>query len=155
MITKTEAMRQAHQENVLLSLGFTFEEARNLRRISMALRRWFERECGIDGGAIERDPDTGRPYWISEDNGRGPRRRWPVADRETGALKRLGAIMAARNSRTPPLSVVMLPDRAAPDTLTAYIQTDPRGAALYILRPGDVPEGKDPGAYYTRGICIY
>lgn len=143
MTTKKEAMRQTHQENALLSLGFTREEAHNLRRISMTLRRWFELECGIDGGAIERDPDTDRPYWISEDNGRGPRRRWPVADRETGARKRLGAIMAARNGRTPP------------ETLGAYIQTDPRGAALYILRPGDVPEGKDPGAYYNRGICVY
>jgi hypothetical protein len=39
--------------------------------------------------------------------------------------------------------------------VTPYIQTDPRGAALYILRPGDVPEGKDAGAYYNRGICVY
>lgn len=36
-----------------------------------------------------------------------------------------------------------------------YVQTDPRGVSLYILRPGDVPEGKDSDAYYTRGICIY
>lgn len=146
MTTKKEAMRQTHQENALLSLGFTREEADKLRRISMTLRRWFELECGIDGGAIERDPDTDRPYWISEDNGRGPRRRWPVADRETGARKRLGAIIHARNIRQP---------RAEDPLLSAYIQTDPRGAALYILRPGDVPEGKDPGAYYNRGICVY
>lgn len=41
------------------------------------------------------------------------------------------------------------------DPITYYLQTDPRGAALYILRPGDVPEGKDVDAYYNRGICVY
>jgi hypothetical protein len=39
--------------------------------------------------------------------------------------------------------------------LSSYIQTDPRGAALYIIRPGDVPEGGDVNAYYSRGICVY
>lgn len=64
-------------------------------------------------------------------------RRWPYADRETGALRRLASILAAH------------------DTLAYYVQTDPRGAALYILRPGDVPPGEDKGSYYTRGICVY
>lgn len=35
------------------------------------------------------------------------------------------------------------------------VQTDPRGAALYILRPGDVSDGADVSSCYTRGICIY
>jgi hypothetical protein len=39
--------------------------------------------------------------------------------------------------------------------LTAYVQTDPRGAALYVLRPGDVPDGADVSAYYSRGIAVY
>lgn len=148
--TKREAERLTNQRNTLISLGFLEFEADKLRQISIALRRWHERECGIDGGAIERDEITGRPYWKTETG-----RRHAIQDREKGALRRLTHIMAARNGRVPPLSVVMLPDRAAPDTLNAYIQTDPRGAALYILRPGDVPEGKDPSAYYTRGICVY
>ena len=38
---------------------------------------------------------------------------------------------------------------------TAYVQTDPRGAALYILRPGDVAEGADVSSCYTRGIAVY
>ena len=42
-------------------------------------------------------------------------RRYPIADRETGARKRLAVIMA----RYP--------------HLTAYVQGDPRGCALYIL----------------------
>jgi hypothetical protein len=29
------------------------------------------------------------------------------------------------------------------------------GAALYILRPGDVTAGADIDAYYSRGIAVY
>ncbi len=57
--------------------------------------------------------------------------------RETGAKKRLAKIMKQHQS------------------LQAYIQGDPRGAALYILRPGDVPTGKEPDQFYSRGICVY
>ena len=39
--------------------------------------------------------------------------------------------------------------------LSAYVQGDPRGAAVYILRPGDVPAGADPDAYYSRGLAVY
>ena len=140
-MTKTEHARRARLAETLARLGFTDTEAAQLRRISSTLHRWHELECGTDAGFIERDDDTGKPYLVT-DNGK-TRRRWPVADRETGALRRLAAILAARN------------DRAAPDTLDTYIQTDPRGAALYILSPGDVPPGADPAAYYSRGICVY
>jgi hypothetical protein len=132
MPTKKEAARLTAQENTLCALGFTPDEAERLRRISLTLRRWHELECGIDGGCIERDDATGRPYWRADSG-----RRWPVADRETGALRRLGRIMA---------------DHAS---LSAYIQPDPRGAALYILRPGDVPAGASADSYYTRGLCVY
>ena len=40
-------------------------------------------------------------------------------------------------------------------TLTAYVQGDPRGCALYILRPHDVPEGESADGYYSRGIAVY
>jgi hypothetical protein len=66
-----------------------------------------------------------------------------IPDRETGALKRLRDIVQARN-------IIR-----AEDPLSFYVQTDPRGAALYILRPQDIPEGKDVSAYYSRGICVY
>lgn len=91
MASKREIERQIRQEQALCSLGFTAEEARALRKISLTLRRWYELECGTDAG------------------------------------RKLGF----------------------------YVQTDPRGAALYILRPGDVPEGADPSACYNRGICVY
>jgi hypothetical protein len=136
-MNKREAERQTRQENTLRQLGFTTDEAASLRRISMTLRRWYELECGNDYGCIEREETTGRPYMKTD---RGT--RYPVADRETGAIKRLSGIVASRNARQP-------------EPINYYLQTDPRGACLYILRPDDIPAGKDPAAYYSRGICIY
>lgn len=136
-MTKTEFIRIKHLTASLCGLGFTIDEVEKLRKISNTLRRWFERECGTDAGAIERDEETGKPFFRNDKG-----RRWPVPDLESGAEKRLAAIMAGRNGR-----------EAVP--LATYIQTDPRGAALYILRPGDVPEGKDASGYYSRGICVY
>jgi hypothetical protein len=145
-MNRKEAARLAAQENILRQLGFTASEAESLRRISMTLHRWHELECGIDGGVIERDETTGKPYWINY-NSRylspsDPRNRHRIADRESGALRRLSAIMTARNGR-----------ESVP--LSHYVQTDPRGAALYVIRPGDVPDGADVGSSYSRGICVY
>jgi hypothetical protein len=39
--------------------------------------------------------------------------------------------------------------------MQAYVQGDPRGASLYIIRQGDVPEGQDVDSYYNRGIAVY
>jgi len=148
-MNKREAMRLTQQESTLLSLGFTRDEAESLRRISMTLHRWHERECGDENGCIERDEETGRAYWRSAISGR----RCAVPDRETGAHTRLAKIIVNRNERT----YVQNTDYYGLQRgdLTIYIQTDPRGAALYILRPGDVPEGEDASAYYSRGVCVY
>ena len=153
-MTRKEAIRQTQQADTLRSLGFTTDEAEQLRRISMTLRRWHERECGTDRGCIERDETTGRTFWINSMTGR----RYPTPDRETGARKRLKRIIATRNAR--------ITDDSSADAerhihaklvgvVDAYIQTDPRRCALYILRPGDVPDGGDPSAYYSRGIAVY
>lgn len=194
-MTKREAVRQHEQEARLLDLGFTRDEAAALRRISMTLHRWHELECG-DGNeygswAIERDDNgDGPPYMVHHHyrHGRGPDTvsRTRIADRESGAKKRLAAIIDRRNRdevRQTVCSVCGLDiegsfpfqtwhDRGGNETgsdghdhqaavdgtwgpLSYYIQSDPRGAALYILRPGDVPEGKEADSYYTRGICVY
>ena len=117
----------------LLRIGIDYNDAVALRRIAMQLHSWYERECGTDNGCIERDEETGIAYWLNSYSGK----RYRIADRERGAEKRLKAIM----SKYPQLSV--------------YLQTDPRGASLYILRPGDVPEGKAADSYYIRGIAVY
>jgi hypothetical protein len=78
-MNRKEADRLARQESNLMSLGFTLEEARQLRRISIALRHWAERESNenivtnIDGTA-----------WI---NG------YRIPNREAGAIRRLKSIL--------------------------------------------------------------
>ena len=140
-MTRKEAIRQTHQSDVLQSLGFTSQEADALRRISLTLSRWSEHECN---GAIQRDGDNGDglPYWFNVNTGRKVCR---VPDREAGAMRRLKAIVAGVN--------VSRAGKVGP--LSYYVQGDPRGAALYILRPGDVPDGADASGYYSRGICVY
>ena len=115
----------------LMTAGISLDDAVALRRISMTLHRWHEAECN---GEIQRDEATNIPYWYNRHTNK---KIWKVADRETGALKRLNKIMAKY-----PL-------------LSAYVQGDPRGASLYIIRPNDVPEGKDVEAYYNRGLAVY
>ncbi len=122
--------------NMLASLeraGITPDDALALRRVAMTLHRWHELECGVNDRCIERDEETGRTYWLNSVTNR----RCPTPDRETGALKRLDAIMAKY-----------------PDFL-GYVQGDPRGAALYIVRKSDIPAGADIDAYYSRGIAVY
>lgn len=123
----------AHMIATLTRAGIEYDDALALRRVAMTLHRWHELECGTDGGCIERDEDTGLTYWRSASSAR----RYRTPDRETGALKRLSAIMGKYPG------------------LTAYVQGDPRGAALYVLRPGDVPEGGSAECYYSRGLAVY
>ena len=117
----------------LLSLGIDLDDAKALRRISMTLHRWHEHECN---GTIQRDEEDGfgAPYWYSSMTNK---KLYRAPDRERGALKRLDAIMARYPSLKP------------------YVQGDPRGCALYLIRPNDVPEDKDVNAYYSRGIPVY
>jgi hypothetical protein len=114
----------------LARLGISDADAQTLVRASATLHTWAEHECN---GAIQRDDETGVPYWYNADTGR---KLFPTPDREAGAVKRINATLA----RYP--------------TLKAYVQGDPRGCALYILRPGDVPEGCNADGYYSRGIAV-
>ena len=162
-MTRKEAIRINQQETILLNLGFTREEAEQLRRISMILHRWHERECGTDHSCLVRGrwnretasfeyDDNGQPYY--EFSGASGKRRYsPTRDRQRGAVKRLRAILDARNERK--RGPAAENETAEDVDVRAYVQGDPRGAALYILRPGDVPAGKDVHAYYDRGICVY
>jgi hypothetical protein len=120
----------------------------------MTLHRWHELECGdghdwgswciirgrkLSDGTLDYDVD-GKPFMEHHHYLHGVGKDYttytPIGDKETGAKKRLEKIMA----RYPGLSY--------------YIQTDPRGSALYILRPGDVPDGGCASAYYNRGIVV-
>lgn len=133
----------------LRAMGFTLEEAQALRRIEMTLSRWNELECG-DGNeygswAIERDEETEKPFMVHHHylHGRGKDyvTHTAIADRESGALKRLAKIVAARNAREA-------------DAVVPYHQGDPRGCSLYIVRQSDIPPDGRIDSYYTRGIGV-
>lgn len=133
-MTRHEAMRLNQQEATLCNLGFTPAEVETLRRISRTLHTWAEAECN---GDIERaDNGDGVPYRSLAATG-GKHLAYRIPDRERGALRRLHALLAQH------------------PTLTAYVQGDPRGCALYILRPGDVPDGQPIDSYYNRGLAVY
>ena len=152
-------MTKYNSVDALCRAGIAHADAISLRRISMTLHRWHELECGdgndyaswcITRGEKKTTSAPGvRPrQWVFEhdESGRPHLERHPrdtsaasytrVSDRERGALKRLAAIMA----RYP--------------TFQAYVQTDPRGASLYILRPGDVREGADVSSCYSNGVAV-
>jgi len=128
-----ENMRFNQMLNALAAHDVTFQDTLALVRVSKQLHRWHELECGVENGGVERDEKTGKVSWYNSYTGK----RTPYADRETGALKRLAAIMA----RYP--------------ALTSYVQGDPRGVALYIIRPGDVPDGDPVDVWYSRGVAVY
>ena len=135
-MTKTQAIDYARTVDRLCDMGFTRAEAEALFRIERTLRRWFERECGDDRGAIERDEKTDKPFyvWWSTD---GREHRYAVPDREAGARKRLARIMAEH------------------PTCTAYVQTDPRGCALYIIPLEALADGaKVDSVYNARGEAV-
>jgi hypothetical protein len=135
----------------LITAGFTANDADALRRIAMTLSNWHELECGtsddykswaIVRGSMSKDvfthDDDGRPF-IEMHPYRGDTRTIysAIPDRERGALRRLASIMA----RYPGFA--------------SYVQTDPRGNSLYILRPDDLTGGQPIDQIYSRGIGVY
>ena len=123
-------------------LGISTDDALAIRRIAMTLHRWHELECG-DGNdygswAIERDEDD-IPFLVHHHyrhgQGEDTVTRHRIPDRETGARKRLTKILAKYS-------------------LTAYVQGDPRGAPVWVLRPSDIPQGEATDSFYTRGLAV-
>lgn len=96
----------------------TLEDARILRRAERTLQRWGEEECGNSNDhcswCIVRDEETDKPYREVHPH-RGESRREPIADRETGALKRIKAVCERLG-------------------INYYHQGDPRGCALYVSK---------------------
>lgn len=118
----------------LEKLGFNYLEANDIRRIAMTLSRCDEAECN---GDTERDETTGKMYRVYQATS-GPNKRYPCADRERGAERRLAAILAN------------FPD------LRSYRQCDPRGASLYIFNPSTLPAGATIDSCYSSfGVAVY
>lgn len=144
----TKAQRIADFYSRMEKLGFTHDETETLRLAQLTLHRWAERECN---GEVERDEKTGKVYAVNTLT--GERRRYTVPDRETGAWKRVEAVVSACNLRMQGITGNRDLD------LVAYHQTDPRGCALYLV-PITELKGEDKehdiSAVYNRGfgVCI-
>lgn len=117
------------------------KDAWALCRIGKTLRTWYARhsDCryGYDDdgrrGHIERDEETQVPYWVCAFSGE---RLWQMRDLERGALKQLDKIMA----RYPHLVV--------------HLESDPRKAAIYILRKAELIEELPIASYCHMGLAI-
>lgn len=141
-MTKRERQEREWMQQAVERLGFTSDEFDALRRISMTLHRWHELECGTGDDrvtrSVERDEKTEKPFlrvqyatragWVD--------RRYPVSDRERGALKRLAKIMEGRKD------------------VLSYVQGDPRGAALYLVPVAEL-RGQSIESVYSRGVAVY
>jgi len=94
------------------------KDAQALRRAELTLHGWYEQECGMGNEhccwSIERDEETGKAYRCTCPNHGEPRRE-PIADREAGAVARVSEVCERLG-------------------LHYYLQTDPRGCALYVGR---------------------
>ena len=134
----TKAQRLANAETrffyAMSNMGFTANEISDLLKLEKVLHRWHELECGIDQGGIERDEITRKVTFYNSNN--GTRNAYP--DRETPALKRLALIMAKH-----PL-------------LGCYVQTDPRGCALYVFKLADLTARQNTidTCYSSIGLAI-
>jgi hypothetical protein len=143
-MTKREREEMQWMLDSLTRSGISSEDLQPLRRISMTLRRWFELECGTGtdtvSESVERDEETDKPYKRIQYVGAGNKwidKRYPIADKEKGAIKRLDVL------------------RAKYPALIFYVQTDPRGCALYAVPVSSIREGEDISSIYNRGIDIY
>lgn len=154
-MTKREAERREHMFRALATVGLSRDEAEQLRRISLQFHSWHERQCNEDirvgfyrNGEFH-DWDEHRALAAEYGYSRltytffqGSRRGYQIPNRGAGAERRLAALMAPHKRR-----------------LCYYVQTDPRGAALYIvsrkqlLRCGKKPADLD--SCYTIGTAVY
>lgn len=141
MKTTTKAERISRFFTSMAALGFSTDEAVALRRIEMTLHRWYEQECGDSNEyaswSIERDETTGKPFRVVYPHNGTKTRREPIADREAGAKRRLQSI-ASRHQHG-----VMF-----------YIQTDPRGCALYVARRSELNDPMTDSNYSSRGTAV-
>lgn len=126
---KTNALQ--HRIFTVTGVSLGFDDANTLRRAEIALQRWGEAECG-DGNAhcswgVERDEQSGIPFRVTYPHS-GPSRRYRIADREAGALRRVSEVCKRVG-------------------LSYFHQTDPRGCSLYV--------SNEPltDTNYTRGVA--
>ena len=137
-MTKKEIIRRMEQSDRLVKLGLTYTEAEQTRRISLTLHRWSEHECN---GNIQRDETTNKPLWCWEVYNQtvlgNKTRRYPIPDRESGAIKRMDKIISNHPG------------------LAWYHQTDPRGAQVYVYSVDKLEGRPIDSVYNSIGVAVY
>ena len=172
-MTKREQQNREWMQGALERIGFSAAEFRQLRRISMTLSRWAERECG-DGSdwAIERDSED----WVLC-SVCGERSFVPDAFKggvECHKCKRAHCFTKRHKATGKPYLVyhgegksrrIPIADREqgalrrmakimeTHPACVAYHQPDCRGAAVYIIPKERVTGPVD--SCYTNGIAVY
>lgn len=161
---ETKAERTTRFYNRMMEMGFSFDEARRLRRIEKTLSRWSELECG-DGNAyaswsIEREeadvyrcankhlhaaagacPDCGKPLYLRAKAGTP----YMVTHPHQGKSyrRRIADREAGALRRLQQIVQARNQRHTHPivqDEIVAYHQGDPRGCALYLLRKTNTDE---------------
>lgn len=134
-MNRHEAMRQTIQSDNLRRLGLTYDDAQQLRRISLTLQHWGERCCNED---IQTRDDGSAWVTYHGANCASGCTSYRIPNREAGALRRLDAIMKPHARR-----------------LTYYHQTDPHGAALYIVERKRLAEYTERNPTHAGLDCCY
>ena len=134
-MNKSERLRITELYYRMSEHGFSFEEMETIRKASLQLHRWSERECNED---IERRED-GKVY-LTVHPMSGKPWSYPIRDMESAAKRRIEAILANHPG------------------WAWYYQTDPRGCSVYLYQPERMMLlGAWPieSCYNSIGIAIY
>ena len=146
------ARRAPNNTPALIRLGIEHYHVQCLRRLEKRFQRWHELECGTELPhapgwtiAVERDEQTGTTFMRRMGHDRSGRyidERAICRDDEKLCKKRLAKLMQPYPH------------------LVAYVQTDPRGCALYIIPREAVQEAEANGQnasyiYSGRGVAVY
>lgn len=133
MKTESKALRAPRLAQSLADFNLSPDEIAKLLRLEKKLSRWHELQCGLDAGHVEEVGGEGSGKWEFV-NRHG--NRSPIRDAGKQARKVLNAFTAEN-----------------PD-LYFFVQPDPRGCALYLLKKSQVESGERLNAVYSRGVAI-
>lgn len=134
MKTEEKTLRTLRLAQSLAHFKLSPDDIAKLLRIEKKLRRWHELQCGVDAGHGEEVGGEGSGKWEFV-NRHG--NRSPIRD----AGKQAGKVLNAFTAENP--------------DLIFYVQTDPRGCALYLLGKQQIGFGETAETVYTRGVPIF
>jgi hypothetical protein len=133
MKTESKTLRTLRLAQSLAHFKLSPEEIAKLLRVEKKLRRWHELQCGVEAGHVEEIGGEGSGKWEFV-NRHGYRS--PIRDAGKQAEKALNAFTDENSD------------------LFIYVQPDPRGCALYLLKKSQVESGEELSAVYMRGVAI-